>query len=126
MYCSTCGFEIDENAKFCINCGTPVNGYQQKQDVSNTVKKNYGIETASPISSKSRTANTLICPKCGGEMKVQAVAELKKTGCLTIILYILLALTIVGLLIVIPLLARKKTKTKTYAVCQICGYKKEL
>ncbi len=66
------------------------------------------------------------CPRCGGKMTVQTVAESRKAGCGTIILYILLALTIFGLLIVIPLALRKKTETVTYAVCQNCGYQKTL
>ena len=24
MFCSSCGFEISSNAKFCTNCGTPI------------------------------------------------------------------------------------------------------
>lgn len=63
------------------------------------------------------------CPKCGGLMTIQAVTESRKSGCGTILLYVLLALTIFGLLIVIPLTLRKKTETVTYAVCQRCGHK---
>ncbi len=66
------------------------------------------------------------CPKCGGPMNVQTVSESRKTGCFTIFLYVLLALTIFGLLIVIPLALRKKTETVTYAVCQRCGHKQQL
>lgn len=68
--------------------------------------------------------NVKICPKCHNDnIQYQTVSESKNTGCLTVILYILLALTICGLLIVIPLLLRKKTETVTYAVCQSCGYR---
>lgn len=62
------------------------------------------------------------CRKCGGPMTMQTVSESRKAGCGTILLYILLALTIFGLLIVIPLALRKKTETVTYAVCQRCGH----
>lgn len=69
----------------------------------------------------------MVCPKCGGRnVTVQALEERRKTGCLTVILYIILACTVLGLLIVIPLLLRKKTKTTTYAVCQDCGYRWEV
>ena len=64
------------------------------------------------------------CPRCGGQMVIQNVSESRKSGCGTFILYLLLALTVLGLLIVIPLLLRKKTETVTYAVCQNCGYQK--
>ncbi len=64
------------------------------------------------------------CPKCHGPMVTQMVSESRKAGCGTILLYVLLALTIFGLLIVIPLALRKKTDTVTYSVCQNCGYKR--
>lgn len=69
----------------------------------------------------------MICPKCGSQnVQVQALEERKKTGWLTVLLYIILACTVLGLLIVIPLLLRKKTKTTTYAVCQNCGHRWEV
>lgn len=69
----------------------------------------------------------MICPKRGSQnVQVQALEERKKTGCLTVLLYIILACTVLGLLIVIPLLLRKKTKTTTYAVCQNCGHRWEV
>lgn len=67
---------------------------------------------------------TRICPKCNSEnISYQTVTEPRKSGCLTVILYILLACTCFGLLIVIPLMLRKKTVTVTYAVCQNCGHR---
>ena len=77
------------------------------------------VREAAPVRSSSRRT----CPKCGGDMMIQTVTESRKSGCGTILLYIILALTIFGLLIVIPLALRKKTETVTYAVCQNCGYK---
>ena len=66
----------------------------------------------------------MMCPKCKCEnVSVQTVAEAKKTGIMTILLYILLACTCLGLFVVIPLMLRKKTKTVTYAVCQDCGHR---
>lgn len=64
------------------------------------------------------------CKKCGSsDIQYQTVSEPRGAGCLTICLYILLACTILGLLIVIPLMLRKKTTTVTYAVCQNCGHR---
>lgn len=66
----------------------------------------------------------MVCKKCGcSDIRYQAVSESRNAGCLTICLYILLALTILGLFIVIPLMLRKKTNTVTYAVCQSCGHR---
>lgn len=69
----------------------------------------------------------MVCPRCGSNnVTIQVLEERKSTGCLTIILYIILACTVLGLLIVIPLMLRKKSKTKTYAVCQNCGHRWEV
>lgn len=51
----------------------------------------------------------------------QTVAEMKKRSCLGVLMMILLAITIIGLIIVIPLLRGQRTETRTYAVCQNCG-----
>nr|DAO66829.1 MAG TPA: RNA polymerase-like protein [Caudoviricetes sp.] len=67
---------------------------------------------------------TMVCKKCGSEnVTVQAVAEQKKRGCLASILWIILTLLTCGLIILIPLLIRKGSKVKSYAVCQDCGYR---
>lgn len=67
-----------------------------------------------------------VCPRCGGSMAIQTVTEGKPAGCGTILLYILLAITVLGLLIVIPLALRNKTRTVTYSVCQNCGYRNKI
>lgn len=67
-----------------------------------------------------------ICPKCGGYMQIQTVSESRQSGCGTVLLYLLLAITVIGILIIIPLALRKKTETVTYAVCQKCGYTQTL
>ena len=80
---------------------------------------------SSPLA--ARVANSgggRTCPMCGGVMTIQMMTEPRKSGCGTILLYVLLALTVFGLLIVIPLALRKKTETVTYSVCQSCGYQK--
>lgn len=69
--------------------------------------------------------NPVTCPKCGSSnVSVQAVAEQKKRGCLTVLLYIiLLCLPVVGWIALFMLLRGKKSKTVTYGVCQTCGAK---
>lgn len=66
------------------------------------------------------------CPHCGGIMQIQTVVESRKSGCGSCLLYFILFISLLGWLILIPLLLRKKTETVTYAVCQNCGYQKEL
>lgn len=67
----------------------------------------------------------LVCPKCGSRnVSVQVVENQKKRGCFASLMWILLAVTIVGLiLLLIPALSRKGSKTLTFAVCQNCGHR---
>ena len=68
--------------------------------------------------------NVRMCPKCHNDnIQYQTVNEQKKTGCLMVLLYIILAISCIGWLILIPLLTRKKDLVVTYAVCQSCGYR---
>ena len=69
----------------------------------------------------------MICPKCGGTMRVQAVSEVHKRGCFTVLLYlILLCIPILGWIALFCLLRGRKSTTETYGVCQSCGYKKRV
>lgn len=69
----------------------------------------------------------MACPHCGSpNVQFQTVIEDKPIGCGMGCLYLLLALTILGLLIVIPLMLRKRTETVTYGVCQNCGTRWEV
>lgn len=71
----------------------------------------------------SQGINTnLICKNCGSDkVDIQMVAEKKGTGCLMIIIYIILFITLIGWLILIPIILSSKSKTKKYAICQNCG-----
>lgn len=106
LYCENCGAQISSGVKFCGACG------QKVPDSPAFV-----AATSSNVSSRS-------CPRCSSHnVTYQTVTEARKSGCSTILLYVILALTVFGLLIVIPLMLRKKTETVTYAVCQNCGNK---
>lgn len=68
----------------------------------------------------------MVCPKCGNEMQVQAVAEMRKRGCLTTLFYILLLfIPVIGWIALFFLLRGRKSKTVNYHVCQKCGYRKK-
>lgn len=71
---------------------------------------------------------SMICPKCGNDnVQMQAVAEQKKRGCLTVLLFlILICIPILGWIVLFSLLRGKKSKTRTYAVCQSCGNRWEI
>lgn len=68
----------------------------------------------------------MTCPKCGNQMQIQAVSEVKRRGIFTVLLYlILICIPIIGWIILISLLRGQKSQTKTVAVCQMCGYQCE-
>lgn len=110
MFCRNCGAQIADNAVSCHVCGYSTGIYQQLQ-----------------YQPQPRPRNAYSCPKCGSQaVQFQTVTESKKTGCFTILVYIILAVTIVGWVILIPLMLRKKTETVTYAVCQSCGLRRRV
>ena len=110
MFCSNCGNKLPENSRFCNNCGAQT-----------TVDANAKKIPLQPTQSNQPT-HIKSCPKCKStNIQFQTVTESRKTGCLEVLLYIFLAVTIIGWLILIPLALRKNTYTVTYNVCQNCG-----
>lgn len=68
----------------------------------------------------------MTCPKCGNQMQIQAVSEVKRRSIFTVLLYlILVCIPVIGWIILISLLRGQKSQTKMLAVCQTCGYKCE-
>lgn len=71
------------------------------------------------------------CPKCGSERcSVMPVTETKTKyrGCCGWFLWIMLAVVTCGLILIIPLITNKKTKsrTRTVVVCKECGFQWKL
>lgn len=112
MYCSNCGTEIQSGSKYCTECGTPVS-------VPDTPIEPMMPQRYAPPPVQAQW----ICPRCNGPMIAQTVAEQDSAGCFTIFLYILLALTVLGLLVLVPILLSKRTVNRTYAVCTKCGHR---
>jgi len=64
----------------------------------------------------------LECKYCGSSnVRVQVVEKIKKRGIIASMIWLILAICTFGLLIWIPLLTRKGSKTKSVIVCQDCG-----
>lgn len=62
------------------------------------------------------------CKYCkSSNVNVQAVEKQKKRGILMSIVWIILAFCTCGLILLIPLLTKKGSKTKSVIVCQDCG-----
>ena len=68
----------------------------------------------------------MTCPKCGNQMQIQAVSEVKRRGIFTVLLcLILICIPVIGWIILISLLRGQKSQVKMLAVCQTCGYRCE-
>lgn len=62
------------------------------------------------------------CSRCASDdISIQAVAEKQKRGSFKTMLWILLAICTCGIVLLIPIIMNKGSKTVTYAVCQNCG-----
>ncbi|MBR4109344.1 MAG: zinc ribbon domain-containing protein [Oscillospiraceae bacterium] len=110
MYCSNCGKELSDGARFCSDCGT--------KTADNITVEATPIQVVLPEQSKSNRP----CPRCKStNVQFQTVTESRKTGCFKVFLYIFLAVSVIGWLVLIPLMLRRKTNTVTYGVCQSCG-----
>ena len=103
VYCIECGKEIKNNAQECSACGCPVH-----LDIDNNIEETENV----------------ICPNChSNDIKIQLIAQKEKRGCLSICFYIILALSIIGIPIVLLILLARGNKTINYKywVCQKCG-----
>ena len=62
------------------------------------------------------------CKYCHStNVTVQAVEKRKKRGVLMSIVWLILAICTCGIILIIPILTRKGSKTKSVVVCQDCG-----
>lgn len=124
LFCKYCGSKIDSDSVFCSKCGSKISSEAHQIPIpspaTKAVERSPEPNNTVPLSWQQERTK---CPKCGGAIAYQTVSESNNGGCFTAIWYLILALTIWGLLIVIPLMLRKKTKTVTYAVCQNCGHR---
>ena len=128
MYCTHCGNPNAPGTHFCTTCGHPLLDFAP---ASSPVSR--PLPLAPPAAQTPAPSVDLLprvqplyspaCPFCGcPDIAYQTYTAPEKTGCGTIFLYILLAISILGWLILIPLLLRTpKTVLHTCAVCRNCG-----
>lgn len=130
MKCSRCGTEFSGN--FCPECGTPAvsaqfNGGVQESQAQQQIamqEEQLRIQREQLAMQRNAEQEKMVCPRChSNSVVVQAVAEQKKRGCFMSALWVLLAIFTVGLILWVPLLTRKGSKTRTYAICQTCGFR---
>lgn len=80
-YCSQCGKTLDENAKFCSNCGTPAT-QNVPEDTSNRKVVFDGEIHKCPNCGETINAFELNCPTCGYEIRdsegTKALAKLSE------------------------------------------------
>ena len=61
MYCKNCGIQIDDNARFCHNCGTAQNDAAPQQPVINVVNNNTNINRTDGYVHKSKWVAFFLC-----------------------------------------------------------------
>ena len=64
-FCSKCGKELAENAKFCANCGTPVESGTTKDETKERTQVFVGTIRKCPNCGEQIGTNTTKCPACG-------------------------------------------------------------
>ena len=135
-FCSQCGAKFSGN--FCPNCGhayIPPVSQKVAPEVETIVRSGWQPPTNPESANIYSVTNVMngthlrsggvVCPRCGGaDVEINTFAEPDKTGCFTVLFYILLAVTVVGLLIVIPAIFRSNhTRRVTMGVCRSCGHR---
>ena len=130
-----CGYPLSPEAKFCPKCGISVG----QSDASHSVSYYQSTPRNTPPAFQNAqnmvsppVQNVVVsmppkhgikCPRCGQvNVSVQAVAETDKRGCLSTLIWIVLAMFTFGLAL-IPLLRGRKSNTRSYAICQTCGHR---
>lgn len=93
MYCNKCGNQVEDNAKFCSKCGTPVN-----QKINDEISKEHKQDVAKDNSEKITNIDVQKEPE-SAESAIQTKAKAKKVSRkkLTIIISIILVFLIAGL-----------------------------
>lgn len=116
QYCTKCGKPMPDGSRFCTNCGSAVSS----QNNPNTYRTTYV-----PSTPERNQPTGMTCRRCGGtNITSTPVAELKKRGCFsTLLLIILCFIPIIGWIAVFAILRGRKTKTRVVSVCQNCGYR---
>lgn len=64
-FCSKCGKELAENAKFCANCGTPVESGTTKDETKERTQVFVGTIRKCPNCGEQIGTNITKCPACG-------------------------------------------------------------
>ena len=145
-----------QQQRLADGCGISIETTAGKHDVTilSAGKKKYysvvvpenGVETltfslnemeaqikALPNTKAPLAGNSIICPKCGGEVSFQTVSESTGLGCGSFIGVVLLALLacfllspFIGVIVFVIgaiLVVKRSDDTVTYAVCQKCGHR---
>lgn len=69
-FCTNCGKELTENAKFCANCGSSINATPTPQPSENQRKQVYdGVIHKCPSCGETWNSFSLTCPSCGYELR---------------------------------------------------------
>lgn len=122
MRCPNCGEENDNRSLTCLSCGYDLR--PRRMPVAQAPAQQMPVQQR-PAYAPNQIYNEAyaVCPRCGGKMLPQTVSEMKKRNILTILLWIFLTLCSAGIIPLIAIIRGRKSKTRTYMVCQRCGYR---
>jgi heme/copper-type cytochrome/quinol oxidase subunit 2 len=106
MYCGHCGNTINAGESFCSSCGTAVVSGQ----------------TVAPHFVHNPPATSLCCSKCGSANVFEAMISESRTGCLDILLLILLiGIPIIGWIALAVFITARRNRIVYH--CRNCGKK---
>ena len=72
-FCSNCGQQLSDNAKFCAGCGTPC----KAEDLANNQRRTIydGELHKCPNCGENITSFVSVCPSCGNELRGMSVSQ---------------------------------------------------
>lgn len=72
-YCKNCGKQLPDDARFCVDCGTPIKEASSKRRVEQA-----GTIYKCPNCGEMLESMTAVCPACGYEIRnVKAVSSVQ-------------------------------------------------
>ena len=126
MNCPKCGTEA--NGAFCGKCGWKNPGAQSIQEQAHQQAHQQFRQQQPPQPTVVvQPQGGIRCPHCGStNVNVQVASDVssKKRGFIATCLWILLAVCTLFLIVIIPMIMKKGTKTtfRKFAVCNSCGH----
>lgn len=109
-FCSNCGSEVKDNARFCPNCGNAINDEHENPNPQTNINSGINCPTCGSIIPFGNVA----CSKCGTQLNQE-----KHTAAIVIGYITAIFIPIVGIIIGIYLLTRKNKDVHIHGIIMI-------